>query len=404
MKMLVIADDLTGAAEIAALGHRYGLVTRLVRGAISEQSADGLTVLDTDSRLLDSPQAACRLRALFQSLRERGITFDFVFKKIDSVLRGPVLAEVEAAVEMMGWTSALLVPANPSRGRRISRGIYSIDGKPLHLTTFGHDPEYPCRTSSVIELLGTEGRLKLASASCTEDVPLDGGIVVGDVMTVDDVKRWSQRLKPKMLPVGGADFCQAFLQGMGLKPLQHRPTHSEHYGQSVLIVCGSASEMSREAVSRAQQEGFNIAPMPDDVFMENTVDSPSLKTWSVQIADMLRSSQHAILAITHPVKPDVGRAKLLTSKVAEAVARVLSTVYVGRMALEGGATAESVVGRMGWNEFVLLGEMVPGVVQLRTRGQNGMQLVLKPGSYPWPVSWSDMLGMSREERLVEVAT
>ena len=47
--ILVIADDLTGAAEIAGIGHYYGLPTRVIRDRPARRES-GLTVADTDSR------------------------------------------------------------------------------------------------------------------------------------------------------------------------------------------------------------------------------------------------------------------------------------------------------------------------------------------------------------------
>ena len=48
-RVLVIADDLSGAAEIAGVGLRYGLPTRLLRERPVE-CGEGLTVIDSDSR------------------------------------------------------------------------------------------------------------------------------------------------------------------------------------------------------------------------------------------------------------------------------------------------------------------------------------------------------------------
>ena len=59
-KALVIADDLSGAAEIAGIGHRYGLPTRLVRERPTS-FAPGLTVIDSDSRSLAPADAARRV-------------------------------------------------------------------------------------------------------------------------------------------------------------------------------------------------------------------------------------------------------------------------------------------------------------------------------------------------------
>ena len=68
-----------------------------------------------------------------------------MFKKVDSVLRGPVAAEIEAALDGLGLDRAVLVPANPSRGRIIRDGAYFMDGVPLDETEFADDPMHPVR-------------------------------------------------------------------------------------------------------------------------------------------------------------------------------------------------------------------------------------------------------------------
>src|SRR5687768_7538591 len=94
-RVLVIADDLTGAAEIAGVGHRYGLPTRLLRRRRPVEGCEpGLTVLDTDSRLLPPADAARVVGDVVSAVR--GHDIDLVYKKVDSVLRGPVRAEVDA--------------------------------------------------------------------------------------------------------------------------------------------------------------------------------------------------------------------------------------------------------------------------------------------------------------------
>src|SRR3954468_20381794 len=128
---LVIADDLTGAAEIAGIGHRFGLATRLLRKpatAPGDDSNEGLLVLDTDSRSQRPADAAETVRRFVDRLREQ--PFDLIFKKTDSALRGPVLAEVQSLATAFAKTGALLVPQNPSRGRTIRGSRYYIDLMP----------------------------------------------------------------------------------------------------------------------------------------------------------------------------------------------------------------------------------------------------------------------------------
>ena len=104
--MLVVADDLSGAVEVASvLGAR-----RIALG-----HADG-DVIDLDTRELPPEEAARRIRAL-----DGRITF----KKIDSLLRGNVQAEIEA---LSG--EVIVAPALPVEGRTVRDGVLHVHGVP----------------------------------------------------------------------------------------------------------------------------------------------------------------------------------------------------------------------------------------------------------------------------------
>jgi uncharacterized protein YgbK (DUF1537 family) len=112
----VIADDLTGAAELGGIALRHGLTSEVQTEFHPTDEAE-VIVIDTDSRSCPPEEAAARIRAQAQELTSIG--FDWLYKKVDSVLRGPVVAELEALLAASGRQKALLVPANPSLGRTI---------------------------------------------------------------------------------------------------------------------------------------------------------------------------------------------------------------------------------------------------------------------------------------------
>ena len=94
LKFFVIADDITGAAEIAGLGRSYGLSTSLVT-RVPESLADvQLTVLATDTRSMSVADAVAQTRAICAQLRELVSLADVpirLFKKVDSFMRGHVV-------------------------------------------------------------------------------------------------------------------------------------------------------------------------------------------------------------------------------------------------------------------------------------------------------------------------
>ena len=92
-RALVVADDLTGAAEVAAFVGTP-LEPARIRWPAPGTTWDGAAprlVIDTESRNLTPEAAYERLATIARSLPS-GRRSGFVFKKVDSTLRGPIRA------------------------------------------------------------------------------------------------------------------------------------------------------------------------------------------------------------------------------------------------------------------------------------------------------------------------
>jgi uncharacterized protein YgbK (DUF1537 family) len=369
MRVLVIADDLTGAAEIGGIAHRYGLDTRLLRFPIRGSEAAAATVIDTDSRQLANDEAGRRVKDAVAAV-ELG-QFDLIYKKTDSVLRGPVRAELEGLMEVLGLGAALLVPQNPSRGRTIRQGQYFIEDVPLNLTEFGEDPIHPARTSDVLQLLGNAKRPAIGS-----------GIRIGNGSCWQDLKLLAKQVDARTLAAGGADFFAAMIEERGMRRAGDVAPLPETRDGRMLFVCGSASG-SRRLIERASDASMHICAMPDELFRVGCQDRGAVEAWSRSIIAALEHDGRAVVVIPQAIDPQGGASARLESAVAEVVAEVLSHVAVARLFLEGGATGSAICRRMGWSEFQVAGELSSGIVQLRV-GRTSLQVVVKPGSYPWP--------------------
>ena len=392
-KILVIADDFTGASEIAGVGFRLGLPTRLVRDPV-EALSPGLTVLDTDTRLLSPQQAAQVMRRFKLRLRRGGESpsTHVLFKKTDSVLRGHVLAELEALLETTGRRSALLVPQNPSRGRTIEAGVYYIGSVRLDQTTFAEDPVYPRRSARVLELLGPSQHLPVTCLTLGDAPPAEG-IAVGTGRTVADVRHWAARVTDETLPAGGADFFKAVMERRGAAASTARPFVSALPAGNTLFVCGTASSQREALIRRAKREGVALRPMPDEVFGQCAREqAPELGPWVDDLCAAVREHGRAVIVIPQRVDRVPGIGRRLEAALSAAVVKVLDAVRVQTLLLEGGSTAAALCRQLGWHEFTVLGELASGAVYMRAGAANddgGQRLVVKPGSYPWPEAvWS----------------
>jgi uncharacterized protein YgbK (DUF1537 family) len=119
----IIADDLTGACDAGVQFAQHGLETVVWLAGGALPPAD-VVVLSTASRRDAPAVAAAKARCARDVLARTGRTL--IFKKVDSTLRGNVLAEVEACRTGEAWVA----PAFPGMGRQLIDGRLVVNGAP----------------------------------------------------------------------------------------------------------------------------------------------------------------------------------------------------------------------------------------------------------------------------------
>ena len=358
--MIVIADDITGAAEIAGIAFSKGQKVRLVCGGEESgcnTATNGTTVIATDTRSISEAEAIAETRRITSAFSLQPSAF---FKKTDSALRGHVVAELEALMQATGYQRAVYLPANPSKGRIIKDGVYYINGKTIHETDFSFDPEFPAKTSVMKE------RFPDAEAN---------GIIMPDACNEEDIQQTIANYDDgKTIFAGAADLFSALLNAnhgdrssdSSLRSVNHRGRpHDSH--NSTLILCGSTQ-------SKPLDLGIPIAPMPREVYDGNK----DLSLW-----DTSKYAQVHSLILTMPYTHRTGKdaAIHLRAMMAEMTQRLVSEHRPNQLIIEGGATAWATLHILGWKDFQIIRQIAPGVVQMCAT--NGTIVTLKPGSYSW---------------------
>ena len=120
---LLVADDLTGACDSGIAFAQYGFDTRVLFRTSVFQSGETIAV-STNSRRLTMREAAKRVEAAcgMVPVAENGL----LFKKVDSTLRGHVVAECDAMMLATGCRSGVVAPALPSQGRTVTGGRLQV--------------------------------------------------------------------------------------------------------------------------------------------------------------------------------------------------------------------------------------------------------------------------------------
>ena len=151
MDLAIIADDLTGAADSGVQLKRSGYRTAVVfrRADLPPEVDLDAVAVDTDSRSSPAGFAAKRVLEAGRAMNNARV----IYKKIDSTLRGPIAAELAAALGATGRTKAVVAPAFPSAGRTTFEGVQLVNGKPVHQTGLAYDPSTPVSESHIPYLL-----------------------------------------------------------------------------------------------------------------------------------------------------------------------------------------------------------------------------------------------------------
>jgi uncharacterized protein YgbK (DUF1537 family) len=377
----VIADDLTGAAELAGIGWRQGLQTRMAHWEAPALPA-ALLCVDTDSRSVSSEEARRRVRRAASCLQEAGAAW--IYKKVDSVLRGHVQVEVQAVLEQLGFRTALIVPANPGRGRVIRGGLYLIHGAPIHTTHFSGDPDYPRRSSRVWDLLGspTAGTVGVRPV---ETDPLPSGLVIGEATCSADLCRWTTHRSPAVLLGGAAEFFETLLStGPETAPTHAREASTEFRLQPVLFVCGSRSEATQSFVAASHGHRVPVFSPPLSDALNSVNGSGADEDLAARVASALHVRGRVVLTSGPDRGATPGRPHPAMEALTGLACRVIRQVSMAHVCVEGGATAAAVLTELGWEHLTPVYEWAPGVVTLETRGRQRLFLTLKPGSYEWP--------------------
>lgn len=368
--IIVIADDITGAAEIAGIALKHGLDTVLTTELSIPIPRPEVLVMATDTRSGIAADAEQAMKEAASVISGSGDCL--LFKKTDSVLRGHITAELAVLMKELDFDNALLIPQNPSKGRIIKGGRYYIGGVDLDKTDFKSDPEFPAYSSSVKELLkGKTETLGLAT-------PLEpaGRIFIADAGSREEINmQLDKAVSGKTLPAGGADLFTAILEHKNRKTASPATRQSIPASKKVIVVCGSTQSKNITEEPYIRETGACEEIMPYDVFR-----GASPEEWiSRMVADY---EKHKSIIVSIGDKENGGKdcAIRLRSIMAAAVNRLVNKERPELIIIEGGATAYAILSSIGWSSFKLKNEYAPGIVSM-TYGNT--EIILKPGSYPW---------------------
>ena len=376
MLIAVIADDLTGAADTGAQLVRAGYRTAVAfHGSPVPPAGDvDAVAVDTDSRSMPAGFAARRVVEAAHETRGARV----VYKKIDSTLRGPVAAELAAALGATRREKAVVAPAFPAAGRTTHGGGQLVRGVPVHETEARKDPRTPVREAHLPTLLEAVGPVASLSVEDLEDPGTVRRALAGARCVVADADEDADlealvRAVPEpseVLWTGSAGLALAFGR---VHPGPHagEAAFVTEPARSVLVVVGSLSEASRGQLGRMVEEGYEAVPVAPE--------GPRAVEEAVRtLRKVLSGGRHAALYSPEARGSDGGA---VLGTLSEVASRLSGEGLFDALVLTGGETAVGVARRLGTSGIRLAGEVGDGIPLGTLIGPNSYPVVTKAGGF-----------------------
>ena len=370
-RVLIVADDLTGAMDsagpFAALGIETWVAAVPMRCDPASLKSARVVSVNTDSRHLSGPHAAVRVSEIVHHLGAGD--FDVVVKKIDSTLRGNVVAETMALLAVSGRREAVVAAAFPAQGRTVRRGIVHVDGKPLAQTAFAKDalsppPLVPLQQAFAAAKPG----LRVTAVAPSDAFDAGTDIWIADSEIDADLARIVESLASRMnavLLVGSAGLTRA----LALICFDGHCTSSgpQHVTGTIVFAVGSRAARSAEQVEALTGE-------PETIVM--FAPNGQLQCNDIPVA------QNLVLKATADDAGREGDAEHVAADMARHAIEIAHRAQAQALVATGGDTAIAILTASDNPALQVLGDLMPGIPYARIRLEGApIWLVTKAGGF-----------------------
>lgn len=332
----ILTDDLTGGGDIGVQFADKGLKVKLsidIDAIKDIPSGTEVWIINTNSRS-DSPvKAAKKVTKAAEYLKSWNA--DYFYKKVDSTLRGPIGAELQALIDSLDIESLPFCAAYPDMGRVTIDSIHYVHGQKITDSSYGSDINAPVTESNIKILL--EKQMETPQKVDVKDAANNNGLV-----------SICKERKGKVF-AGAAAWAGYLLDEWITTP---RKVQNVVFSPGpVMLVSGSLNPVSLRQKKYWEETGKFIMDLnsekkyPDDDLLVTTVEK--------ETASSIKKLMKIALSLWSTGKWD-------------------------RVILNGGDTAYRFMKGLGDNELEIIKSVSPGIAL--AKHMNNF-VILKPGGY-----------------------
>ncbi|MGC0053931.1 3-oxo-tetronate kinase [Brucella pituitosa] len=413
-----IADDFTGATDLAGLLARSGYPVSLRLGLPSEAEPEGnaaaFEIIALKCRTIPQNMAVDQARSAYEWLSARGAK-RFYWKycsTFDSTEKGNIGPVAEALMADIGTSQTIYCPAFPENGRNVFMGHLFVGEALLNESAMKDHPLTPMRDSSLVRLLtpqvrgkvGLVNRLTVARGvealkSRLRELEADGiAHVIIDAVANDDLSIIAEASLDFPLISGGSALAMplpALLAGSGMigQTTETVPEPQVQKGQIVLSGSCSAMTLKQVELYRDRAASYQLNPT---VLAEFGI-ADALDWLQKQPAEKPK----LIYASADPASVQEAQSKLGVERAGQIVEQALAELALAsfklgirRFVVAGGETSGAVAQALGVSKLRVGKEIAPGVPWTYAKiSDETVALALKSGNFGSASFFSDALQM-----------
>ena len=405
MQLGCIADDLTGATDVALMLQSAGMRTVQAIGVpsgVAPQDADAVVVA-LKSRTAPVAEAVAESVEALRWLRQHGaqqILFKYcsTFDSTDAGNIGPV---ADALLEEMGESFSVACPAFPTNKRTVYLGHLFVGEQLLSDSPMKDHPLTPMKDANLARVLGRQTKRKVGIVALpvvrqgaaamreafTKLKESGHAYAIVDAVADEDLLALGAACARLPLVTGGSGIAMGLPANFGIR--KGADTALPAVGGHAAVLSGSCSAQSNLQVAHwmKSKPAFRIDPLRlgsgEDV-------AGAALAWA---APLLATGPLLIYATAEPAEVREAQARLGAQRAGELVetchaqiARVLVERGVRRLVVAGGETSGAVVKALGVSGLRIGPQIDPGVPWTQTVGElrvgeSRLALALKSGNF-----------------------
>lgn len=417
-----IADDFTGATDLAGLLARSGLPVSLRIGVPTEPAGRDETaafeVIALKCRTAPVDDAVAEALAALSWLKAAGAQ-RFYWKycsTFDSTAAGNIGPVAEALMADLRVGQTLYCPAFPENGRSVFMGHLFVGEQLLSESPMKDHPLTPMRDSNLVRLLQTQvkGGVGLASrvdvargpkalkAKLDELYSRKLAHIIVDAVSDEDLLTIATAALDMPLMTGGsalaAPLPQLYLE-RGMLSEGHEAGAKPVVAQGQIVLSGSCSAMTRAQVEDYRPRAACLRLDPLSLDKEGAASALAwLRALSPDAAKLIYASAEPEAVRAAQKALGAERAGYLVEDALADLARAAFDLGIRRFVVAGGETAGAVAKALGVARLEIGREIAPGVpwTYAQVKGET-VALALKSGNFGGKAFFSEAFQRLEDE-------